>query len=254
MVDVLGQLGAVSRGVRSEVIDGEPSSVQTLEQTYAAPIADVWDAVTDPARIARWFMPVTGELGLGGRYQLEGNAGGTVLECRPPEGDSASFRVTWEFGGGVTWLAVRLTAEGEGTRFAIEHVAREADVPAGMQDMFGPGATGVGWDGGFLGLAQHLQSPDAAMTPEQGEAWAMTEEGHAFYRGAADAWAAASVASGTDAATAKRQADATFGFYTGQVGMDGQADAEDQAGADGQAGADDQAGEGDHDGAEDARG
>ena len=84
MVDVLGQLGAVSRGLRTEVIDGERSNVQTLEQTYPSPVADVWDAVTDPARIARWFMPVSGELELGGTYQLEGNANGTILECEPP--------------------------------------------------------------------------------------------------------------------------------------------------------------------------
>ncbi|SFS11664.1 Uncharacterized conserved protein YndB, AHSA1/START domain [Agrococcus baldri] len=219
MVDVLGQLGAVSRGVRSEVIDGEPSSVQTLEQTYPSPIADVWDAVTDPERIARWFMPVSGELRLGGRYQLEGNAGGEVLECEPPAGDSARYRVTWEFGGGVTWLTVRLAAAGEGTRLELEHVARDADVPAEMGEMFGPGATGVGWDGGLLGLALHLaDQPGAGLKPDELEAWAASDEGKAFYRGAADAWGAASVANGTEAAAAQRQADATFGFYTGTAG------------------------------------
>lgn len=72
MVDVMQQLGAVSRGVRSEMIDGEASSVQTLEQTYASPIADVWDAVTSAERIARWFLPrrcgrVGLRLGRGGR-------------------------------------------------------------------------------------------------------------------------------------------------------------------------------------------
>ncbi|GEK79034.1 SRPBCC family protein [Agrococcus baldri] len=222
MVDVLKQLGAVRRSVRSEMTDGEASNVQTLEQTYPSPLADVWDAVTSADRIARWFMPVSGELQLGGRYQLEGNAGGEVLECEPPAGDAARLRVTWEFGGGVTWLTVRLHAEGEGTRLELEHVAREADVPAEMSEMFGPGATGVGWDGGLLGLALHLTSPETAMTPEQGEAWAFTQEGKSFNRGAADAWGAASVAAGTDEATAQRQADATFGFYTGQTGMEGE--------------------------------
>ena len=222
MVDVLGQLGAVSRGLRTEVIDGERSNVQTLEQTYPSPVADVWDAVTDPARIARWFMPVSGELELGGTYQLEGNANGTILECEPPADDAARYRVTWEFGGGVTWLTVRLSREGEGTRLELEHVAREADVPAEMADTFGPGATGVGWDGGLMGLALHLTSPETAMTPEQGEAWGLTDEGKAFHRGAADAWGEAAVAAGTDPAKAKQQADATYGFYTGQTGMDGE--------------------------------
>ncbi|MCH1884016.1 SRPBCC family protein [Agrococcus sp. ARC_14] len=219
MMDVLGQLGAVSRGVRSEVIDGEPSSVQTLEQTYPSPMTDVWDAVTSAERIARWFMPVTGDLQLGGTYQLEGNAGGTVLECEPPAGEAARFRVTWEFGGGVTWLTVRLAPEGEGTRLELEHVARDADVPVEMSAMFGPGATGVGWDGGLLGLSQHLTTdPDAAMAPEELEAWARSEEGTAFYRGSADAWGQASIDAGADPEQAKAQADATFGFYTGTTG------------------------------------
>ena len=44
----------------------------------------MWDAVTSAERIPRWFLPISGDLRLGGRYQLEGNAGGEVLECAPP--------------------------------------------------------------------------------------------------------------------------------------------------------------------------
>lgn len=221
MVDVLAQLGAVDRTVQGTQIDGEPARLQSLAQTYDAPIDDVWDAVTSPERIARWFLPVSGELRLGGRYQLEGNAGGEVLECEPPADGAARYRATWEFGGGVTWLTVRLASLGERTRLVLEHVAREADVPAEMRETFGPGATGVGWDGGLLGLGLHLASPDTAMTPAEGEAWAATEEGNAFYRGAADAWAEASIAAGTDRETAGRQADATYGFYTGTLDLGG---------------------------------
>ena len=215
MVDVPAQLGAVTREVRVDEVDGIESHVQSLSQTYRSPIDDVWDAVTSAERIPRWFMPVSGDLRLGGRYQLEGNAGGEVLECEPPSGGTARYRVTWEFGGGVTWLTVRLATEGDSTRFELEHVAHAADVPAEMWETFGPGATGVGWDGGLMGLALHLHSPETAMRPSQAEAWAGTDEGRSFYRGAADAWAAASVAAGADPEEAKRQANATFGFYTG---------------------------------------
>ncbi|MFA4840389.1 MAG: SRPBCC family protein [Agrococcus sp.] len=215
MVDVLAQLGAVTREVRVDEVDGIESHVQSLSQTYPSPIDDVWDAVTNAERIPRWFMPVSGDLRLGGRYQLEGNAGGEVLECEPPAGGAARYHVTWEFGGGVTWLTVRLATEGDGTRFELEHVAHAADVPAEMWETFGPGATGVGWDGGLMGLALHLRSPETAMKPSEAEAWAGTDEGRSFYRGAADAWAAASVADGADPEAAKRQADATYGFYTG---------------------------------------
>lgn len=215
MVDVLAQLGAVTREMRVDEIDGTRSNVQSLSQHYRSPIDDVWDAVTNAERIPRWFMPVSGDLRLGGRYQLEGNAGGEVLECEPPADGRARYRVTWEFGGGVTWLTVRLATEGDGTRLELEHVAHAADVPAEMWEAFGPGATGVGWDGGLMGLALHLQSPETAMRPSEAEAWAGTDEGRSFYRGAADAWASASVADGADPETAKRQADATYGFYTG---------------------------------------
>ncbi|MEO9246382.1 SRPBCC domain-containing protein [Citricoccus nitrophenolicus] len=215
MVDVQKQLAAVTRSVALQDRDGEPSHVQTLEQTYPAGLEDVWEAVTTAERIVHWFLPISGDLRLGGRYQFEGNAGGTVLECTPPADGTAGYRVTWEFGGGVTWVTIRLTAEGEDTRFSLEHVAPAAAVPAEMWDTFGPGATGVGWDGGLLGLGLHLGATEGSLSPGEAEAWAVTEEGKAFYRGAADGWAAAQVSAGTDPETAARKADATFGFYTG---------------------------------------
>lgn len=216
MVDVQNQLDAVSREIASEDIDGYPARVQTLAQTYPSPIDDVWDAVTSAARIARWFQPITGDLRLGGRYQIEGNAGGEIQECAPPAEGSARFKATWEYGGGVTWLTVRLTAEGDGaTWFELEHVARTDDVPAEFWDVYGPGATGVGWDGGLLGLGLHLTGGDGP-SPEEAEAWAFTDEGRAFYRGAADAWGTAHAADGADPAVAARAADNTYAFYTGQ--------------------------------------
>lgn len=217
MVDVQGQLDAVTREVADEEIDGFPSRVQTLAQTYPSPIDDVWDAVTNASRIPRWFQPIAGDLRVGGRYQIEGNAGGEVQECVPPTGGAAHYKVTWEYGGGVTWLTVRLTAEGaEATRLELEHVARTDDVPSDFWDTYGPGATGVGWDGGLLGLALHLSGATDGPTPEQAEAWAFTDEGLSFYRGAATAWGAAHAADGADPAAAARAADNTFAFYTGQ--------------------------------------
>lgn len=215
MVDVQHQLAAVGRGYRTEDREGEPSHVQTLGQTYPAPIDDVWESVTDADRIARWFLPVSGELKPGGHYQLEGNAGGTILECTPPTDGAAGYRISWEFGGNVSWVAVRLASEGEKTRFTLEHVARVADEPAGFWETYGPGATGVGWDGGLLGLGLHLGATEGSLAPAEAAAWAGTDEGRSFYRGSADAWAAAHVQSGADPEHAAKNADATYGFYTG---------------------------------------
>ena len=62
--------------------------------TYDAPIEDVWDALTNPERIGRWFLPISGDYRLGGRYQFEGNAGGEIVACERPN----RLRVTWVYG------------------------------------------------------------------------------------------------------------------------------------------------------------
>lgn len=220
MVDVNAQVDAVTRSVDTVELDGEESYVQTLAQEYPSPIDDVWDAVTNPERIPRWFLPVSGDLRLGGRYQLEGNAGGEVLECAPPAGGAAQYRITWEYGGGASWVVVRLASVGaDATRLELEHTARAADVPPGFWEQFGPGATGVGWDGGLLGLALHLAG-SGDLTPETSEAWAVSEEGKAFHRAAATAWGRAHAESGADPDAATRAADNTYAFYTGQAAVE----------------------------------
>ena len=80
--------------------------------------------VTNPERIRRWFLPVSGDLSEGGHYQLESNAGGTISHCEKPRG----FAATWEYDEDVSWIEVRLTPEGDGrTRLELEHVAHVAD-------------------------------------------------------------------------------------------------------------------------------
>ena len=209
-MDIDAQIAAVDRGLTDGTRDGAVTRVQTLAQTYAAPIDDVWDALTSVERIPRWFLPVTGDLRLGGRYQVEGNAGGTVQTCDAPN----SYGVTWEFGGGVTWLTVRLSAVDEThTRVELEHVALADDLGAEMWEQFGPSATGIGWDGALLGLSQHLTTGE--IRPDNSAEWLQSDEGRRFQRLSADRWAAAHEASGADAATARRAADTTYAAYTG---------------------------------------
>lgn len=217
-MDIEGQIAAVDRAVTSTEKDGTQLRVQTLAQSYPSPLADVWDAVTSPERIARWFLPVDGDLTLGGRYQLHGNAGGTVLECEPPDAEQAHFRVTWEFGGGVTWLTVRLQATGgEATRLELEHSAPADAVPEELWNRFGPGATGLGWDGALLGLSLHLTAP--GQRPEDPMAWQLGPQGRRFNRLAADRWALAHTADGADPGLARAAADAVFAVYVGDAPM-----------------------------------
>src|SRR5580693_9663876 len=100
--DPAAAVGPVAREVRSGSRDGEPTKITVARRVYPGGQADLWDAVTSADRLPRWFLPVSGDLRVGGRYQTEGNAGGVVERCSPPE----SFAVTWEFGRTLSWLAV----------------------------------------------------------------------------------------------------------------------------------------------------
>ena len=204
MIDGDEQIAAVTRQVSAP---GEETRTVTLTQTYPSGIDDVWEAVTDAERIPRWFLPVSGDLRVGGHYQLEGNAGGTIEECEPP----IRFRATWEMGGGVSWIEVRLTAEGpERTRLELAHTA-----PVDPHwDQFGPGAVGIGWDLGLIGLSLHLPSGepvDAAAVQE----WTASPPGLQFMTASSDSWCDADVASGEPVDDATAKARRTLAAYTG---------------------------------------
>ena len=99
-IDVARVLGLVTRSVKNFDKDGKAASAVTLTRLYDTSVDDLWDAVTSKERIPRWFLPVEGELQLGGRYQLKDNAGGTITACTPP----THFAATWEFGGGKRYV------------------------------------------------------------------------------------------------------------------------------------------------------
>ena len=206
--DIPRQIGAVTRRVETRLHEGQPARVVVAARTYDTTVDDLWDAVTNKERIPRWFLPVSGDLRLGGRYQLQGNAGGTITRCEPPR----VVAMTWEFGGEVTWLEVTLepTADGR-SLLRLEHVAR---VPDPRWDEFGPGAVGVGWDTALLGLGQYVAT-GTAVDPREGMAWLGSENGREFVRSSSEDWCRASIAAGTDAAAARAAAARTTAAYTG---------------------------------------
>src|SRR6516225_11205621 len=97
-VDIASALGLVTRAVKSCEKDGKPASTVTLTRLYDTDVYDLWDALTNAERLPRWFLPIEGDLKLGGKYQLKGNAGGTITACTPP----THFAATWEFGAAVS--------------------------------------------------------------------------------------------------------------------------------------------------------
>jgi uncharacterized protein YndB with AHSA1/START domain len=198
--------GLVTREVRGGARDGVSTKVVVARRTYATDQADLWDAVTNGERIRRWFLPVQGELQEGGRYQLEGNAGGVVESCQAPD----SFTVTWEMGPMVSWLEVTLAPDGEHTVLELRH---EAPVDPQMWEQFGPGAVGVGWDLGLRGLTLHLET-GAAVDPEKGATFPLTTDGQEFVEESAAGWAQAAQADGEPAGAAAEAAQRTVAFYT----------------------------------------
>ncbi|HEX8344891.1 MAG TPA: polyketide cyclase, partial [Actinoplanes sp.] len=79
---------------------------------------------------------------------------------------------------------------------------------------YGPGAVGVGWDSGLLGLAGHLSSDGTAVNPETAMAWIASPDGRLFMTLSSDAWYEANIAAGADEAAARAAADRTTAAYT----------------------------------------
>ena len=201
------QLAAVQRSVLSLERDGQPARAVTLARSYATTVEDLWHALTTPDRIARWFLPVSGDLELGGRYQFEGNAGGTITDCERP----SFLALTWEFGGDVSWVEARLAEDGAGrARLALTHTALLSD----HWTEFGPGAVGVGWEMGLLGMELHLTRPNEPKIDEQ--TFHLTPEGKALHTGSSVAWGEAAIAAGADPEAARAAARRTTAFYTGE--------------------------------------
>jgi uncharacterized protein YndB with AHSA1/START domain len=209
-IDVLRYIGAVSREVQTRDYDGRPARVVIATCTYDTATEDLWDAITNVERIPRWFLPISGDLRLGGRYQLQGNAGGEITVCEPPR----HLAVTWEFGGQLTWLDVRLSELSDGgSRLRLEHLAH---VPDDLWNQYGPGAVGVGWDLTLTGLTRHLTTGVSA-DPKKRAEWMTSQEGKDSLRRSSEEWCRASIAAGTDEAAALDAASRTAAFYTGEA-------------------------------------
>jgi uncharacterized protein YndB with AHSA1/START domain len=208
-IDVEHQIKAVRRNIGTRAMDTGQAHVVTVSQSHDTDPADLWDAVTNIERIPRWFLPISGDLTLGGSYQLEGQAGGTILTCHPPK----NFTATWEYGGNVSWIDVSISSDGpDRSRLVLEHII---DADDEIWREFGPGAVGMGWDSMFLGLAMHVVSGES-IDPSFGQQWAGTENGHRFMTLSCEEWYTANVACGEDAAAARTFADRCIKAYLGE--------------------------------------
>ena len=115
---------------------------------YDTDADDLWSALTDPERLARWVARVEGDLRLGGeftaRFTSSWEGTGRVDECDPPRRLLVTMR---EQEDDETVIEARLEAEGEGTRLIVE----ERGLPLGEL-----AAYGAGWQAHVEDLAAYL--------------------------------------------------------------------------------------------------
>lgn len=157
MIDIVNQINATHREIGNSPVATGPGRSLLLRRSYDATIEEVWDACTNPERISRWLLPITGDLRPGGTFQLEGNAGGEILRCEKPH----LLKVTWVMGEEMsTEVEVRIAPGPDGdTVLELEH-ASPAEIMDEMLRTYGPGGTigvGGGWDIALLGLDRHLR-------------------------------------------------------------------------------------------------
>jgi uncharacterized protein YndB with AHSA1/START domain len=128
-------------------VDG--TGVVRMEDRYDTDIDDLWLALTDPSRLARWIAEVKGDLRVGGEVHATFTSGwegpGRVDVCEPPR----HLRVTMAPGQGEdeTTIEAELVSEGDQTRLVIE----ERGLPLGEI-----AAHGAGWQAHIEDLAAHL--------------------------------------------------------------------------------------------------
>ena len=144
-----------------------------LERVYATTVEDVWDAVTQADRLARWMAPYRGDLRLGGRWEALNDDGtvfswGTITECEAPH----RYVTTWEYEGeetSVITVTVEEHPDGALLRLVHEGLA-DAGYAAGWQTYFeqldetlpvGPSSVvdpdrppGIAWDDRFAELRE----------------------------------------------------------------------------------------------------
>ncbi len=92
MIDIPSQLAAIHREVGAgDRGRGEAVGV-VLRRSYPAAIEDVWDAVTDPDRLKRWFLPVSGDLRVGGTSSSRATPAARSCSCEPPRAAPGDLR------------------------------------------------------------------------------------------------------------------------------------------------------------------
>lgn len=135
-----------------QAVDGK--AVVRMEDRFSTDIDDLWSALTDPQRLARWIAAVEGDLRLGGEFRASFTSGwegpGRVDVCEP----SRRLLVTMSPGqDDQTVIEAEIVPDGDQTRLVLEERGLPLDEVA---------AHGAGWQAHVEDLAAHLAGRPAA--------------------------------------------------------------------------------------------
>lgn len=202
VMDLNKQLDQVERTVKKTTLEsGEEGRIVIVAQTFPIAAPELWDTCTNPEKIKQFFSPVSGELKVGGRFEVQNNASGTIKACNPP----SDYCVTWEFGGSTSWVEVRVTTQSDNARSRLE-LSHISPVNKHWEE-YGAGAGGVGWEMSFAGLSYFLKGIKV------GEEWFGQDETKEYLTKCSESWGKAAIEGGEDTAVVEGAVKRTTAFY-----------------------------------------
>ncbi len=140
--------GAGSR-VLGRLLVADGKGIVRMEDRYDTDADDLWSALTEPHRLARWIAEVEGDLRLGGGFHARFTSGwegtGRVEACEPPRRLLVRTKEAGEPDEEV--LEATLTPDGDHTLLVIEARGLPIEYLA---------AHGAGWQVHVEDLAAHL--------------------------------------------------------------------------------------------------
>jgi uncharacterized protein YndB with AHSA1/START domain len=146
-------------GIRGSLRSEAGQGVVRIEDRYDTDIDDLWSAITNPARLARWYAKVEGDLRPGGKFRIlvesdDWEGTGRVEACQAPRRLVVTTRESdesWRKGQGVPpydeTLEATLGADGEDAVLVIEVKGMPLDAVAFY---------GAGWQIHTENLAAYL--------------------------------------------------------------------------------------------------
>jgi len=144
----------------------------TFERVYDTDAADLWAAVTEPDRLARWFAPVEGALHAGGRFTIHFDDD-AVPDCRVTSCEAPnSFAWEWPHATHTSLVTVVVEPVAEGARLHLTHTRLAASSAAGYA---------AGWDVYLRRLVELLAGREVPNT--WAEDWSSAHGGYATQLG-----------------------------------------------------------------------